>query len=125
MGVIGCEILKNGAKYSLFIQHIFNSPTWSIPKVHKEGLLKHRDPNLRKPNDFNRPDWHDNVVADFKYILDNDVVTNVANRFGIVSATGSVGTVLFFHASDPHQYSGLFLERYYKLYRLRIVKKSN
>jgi ectoine hydroxylase len=80
----------------------FNSPTWIVPRVHKEGLLKHRDPNLRKPSDPNRPGWHDNVVADFKYILEDDVVTRIADRFGIVSATGPAGTIFFFHASAPH-----------------------
>lgn len=79
----------------------FNAPTWVIPGSHREGLLRHRDPDLRGPKP-GLPAWQDNVIADFKYILENDEVTRLANRSGIVSATGPAGTVLFFHSSTVH-----------------------
>lgn len=78
-----------------------NAPTWVIPGSHREGLLRHRDPSHRAPKP-GLPDWQDNVIADFKYILENDEVTRLANRQGIVSATGPAGTVLFFHSSTVH-----------------------
>jgi ectoine hydroxylase len=80
----------------------FNAPTWVIPRSHKTALLSHRDPALRTTISVDRPAWHDNVVADFKYILENDVVTDLANRHGIVAANGAAGTTLFFHASAAH-----------------------
>jgi ectoine hydroxylase-related dioxygenase (phytanoyl-CoA dioxygenase family) len=79
----------------------FNAPTWVIPGSHREGLLRHRDPDLRGPKP-GLPAWQDNVIADFKYILENDEVTRLAKRSGIVSATGPAGTVLFFHSSTVH-----------------------
>lgn len=88
---------------ALYVNEVtqFNAPTWVIPGSHREGLLRHRDPSMRAPKP-GLPDWQDNVIADFKYILENDEVTRLANRLGIVSATGPAGTVLFFHSSTVH-----------------------
>lgn len=79
----------------------FNAPTWVIPGSHKTVLLPHHGPE-RLVAEGARPGWHENVVADFKYILEENTVSELVRRNGIVAANGPAGTVLFFHSSAVH-----------------------
>lgn len=80
----------------------FNAPMWLIPGTLNAGLMPCRDPSRQAHLGEGRPRWHENVVANFRYVLDDDVVSSLANRHGIVAPTGPAGTVLFFHSSVPH-----------------------
>lgn len=79
----------------------FNAPLWLIPGTRNEPLLPCRPArkDMRPPG---APEWHENVIADFKYTLADDEVRRLAEKNGIFSAVGDAGTVLFFHSSVPH-----------------------
>jgi ectoine hydroxylase len=80
----------------------FNSPLWLIPGTRTEPLLPCRAFQRARQLPRGAPEWHENVVADFKYTLADDEVRRLAEKNGLVSATGDAGTVLFFHSSVPH-----------------------
>jgi ectoine hydroxylase-related dioxygenase (phytanoyl-CoA dioxygenase family) len=81
----------------------FNAPLYLIPGSHREGVI---DVEARKQatNDIYRqkPIWISNLTADLKYALDNEVISNLIQRYGIVSAEGSSGSILFFHGNLVH-----------------------
>jgi len=80
----------------------FNAPIYLIPGTREEPLRPCRAFSRERQLPTNAPEWHENVIADFKYTMADEEVTRLAEQKGIVAPKGQQGTVLFFHSSVPH-----------------------
>jgi ectoine hydroxylase-related dioxygenase (phytanoyl-CoA dioxygenase family) len=87
----------------------FNAPLFLIPGSHKEGVIDvaARDRLVAANKDegqpyHDSPVWISNLTADLKYSLDQEVIASLVRRYGIVSAEGPSGSVLFFHSNLIH-----------------------
>ena len=80
----------------------FNAPIYLIPGTKNEPLqpCKTFIKDAQLPN--GSPEWHENVIADFKYTMRSEEVKRLIKKNGIISAKGDAGSVLFFHSSVPH-----------------------
>lgn len=84
----------------------FNGPIFLIPGSHREGSLAAL--NLTSNDTIgdsiykNSPSWISNLTADIKYSVGSEVVSQLADRFGIVAPKGASGSVLFFHCNIVH-----------------------
>ncbi len=66
----------------------FNGPLYFIPGSHKQGIDQA---------------WLDDKSTSYPlWIVDNGIVTDLANQNGIISATGKKGTALIFHDTLLH-----------------------
>lgn len=81
----------------------FNAPLFLIPGSHREGVIDvaAREQPLNDPY-RESPTWISNLTADLKYALDNSVITSLVQRYGMVSAEGPSGSLLFFHSNLVH-----------------------
>lgn len=69
-----------------------NGPLMLVPRSHKSGAL---------------PSSHDTQTTSYPlWTLDNDTVTEMVRRNGIVTPTGQAGGVLMFHANLVHGSAG-------------------
>jgi ectoine hydroxylase len=80
----------------------FNAPILLIPGTQDEPLLPCRGFSKDSQVPPGSPEWHENVVANFKYTTTDDEIRRLAAKNGIISAKGDAGTVLFFHSSMLH-----------------------
>ena len=81
----------------LFLDDIteFNGPLFIIPKSHKLGSL---EPKIGGGSS----NWDKDVSADLSFQVDETLVGELVRKNGIYSATGSRGTVLWFHGNIVH-----------------------
>lgn len=80
----------------------FNGPLMFIPGSHRDGLLS-GDVRSARPTGYEQaPDWVDTLTADEKYQVDPAAIRALAERDGLVSATGPAGSVLLFDACVLH-----------------------
>jgi hypothetical protein len=81
----------------------FNAPLFLIPGSHNEGVIDvaGRERNL-KDEYGQSPAWISNLTADLKYALSKEVTASLVQRYGMVSAEGPSGSLLFFHGNLVH-----------------------
>jgi ectoine hydroxylase len=80
----------------------FNGPMFLIRSSHREGVVEPR-PSSGVPAGYDGgPAWISNLTADLKYSIAKDRVAALASRYGMVSAKGPSGAVLFFHPNLLH-----------------------
>ena len=73
----------------------FNGPLLLIPGSHRMGMI---DVAARRT----APDWMSTVIADLKYSLGPEEITDLITRNGIVAPKGHRGSVLIFHCNIVH-----------------------
>lgn len=84
----------------------FNGPMFFIPGSHREGTLaslNRKSVDARGGSIYkDSPSWISNLTADIKYSVGSEIVSRLADRFGIVAPKGPSGSVLFFHCNLVH-----------------------
>lgn len=80
----------------------FNGPLMLIPGSHRHGVLSSRVLNSHPAGYENKPGWIANLTADLKYTIDRNIISELVQANGIVSAKGSAGTVLIFDSNIVH-----------------------
>jgi len=86
-----------------------NGALLMIPKSHKLGIVKfeQKDPSALKEklkyNDHHKSkDYLSSLNSNIKFTIDHELIKELANENGIVTASGKRGTVLFFHGNIFH-----------------------
>ncbi|WP_375509757.1 phytanoyl-CoA dioxygenase family protein [uncultured Nostoc sp.] len=82
----------------------FNGPLFVIPGSHKEGMIDvvAQNTSNRAKDERERPAWISNFTAKLKYSLNQELVTNLVLKYGILSIKASAGSVLFFDSNLVH-----------------------
>lgn len=80
----------------------FNGPLMLIPGSHRHGVLSGRVLDTHPAGYENKPGWIANLTADLKYTIDRNVISELVQANGIVSAKGSAGSVLIFDGNIVH-----------------------
>ncbi|MEH2447424.1 MAG: phytanoyl-CoA dioxygenase family protein [Nostoc sp.] len=82
----------------------FNGPLFVIPGSHKEGMIDvvAQNTSNRAKDERERPAWISNFTAKLKYSLNQELVTNLVLKYGILSIKASAGSVLFFNSNLVH-----------------------
>ena len=80
----------------------FNGPLMLIPGSHRHGVLSSRVLDTHPAGYENKPGWIANLTADLKYTIDRNVISELVQANGIVSAKGSAGSVLIFDGNIVH-----------------------
>lgn len=87
----------------------FNGPLYVIPGSHREGMseeIADTDSLVTESEWFrkyqNSQPYMSSLTANLKYTLSDELIRKWADKKGIVSAKGTVGSVLFFHGNLFH-----------------------
>ena len=80
----------------------FNGPLMLIPGSHRHGILSGRVLDSRPAGYEDKPGWIANLTADLKYTIDRNVISELVQANGIVSAKASAGSVLIFDGNIVH-----------------------
>ncbi|HZI49486.1 MAG TPA: phytanoyl-CoA dioxygenase family protein [Pyrinomonadaceae bacterium] len=85
----------------------FNGPLYLIPGSHAEGAIDSLadDKPLAsevEPTYESSPGWINNLTANLKYALTNEVVGRLVAKYGLVAPKGRAGSILFFHSNLVH-----------------------
>ncbi|WDD36589.1 phytanoyl-CoA dioxygenase family protein (plasmid) [Nostoc sp. UHCC 0926] len=82
----------------------FNGPLFVIPGSHKEGMIDvvAQNTSNRAKDERERPAWILNFTTKLKYSLNQELVTNLVLKYGILSIKASAGSVLFFDSNLVH-----------------------
>ena len=99
-GMPACKVLT----VAVFLDEVteFNGPLMLIPGSHRHGVLNSRIMESHPAGYEDKPDWVANVTADLKYTIDRNVISELVQTNGIVSAKGSAGSVLIFDGNIVH-----------------------
>ncbi len=76
----------------------FNGPLFLLPRSHHLGLV---EVEAKAPHQ-NEEDWMNNVSADLRYTVPNQIVAAEEAKNGMVSATGKAGSIMLFHPNTIH-----------------------
>lgn len=81
----------------------FNGPMYMLPGSHRLGLID----AVAKAAEEGKEEWHNNVSANLRYTVPNEVVVEQEKKHGMISATGKAGSILIFdpntiHGSSPN-----------------------
>lgn len=88
----------------LFLDDVneFNGPLIFIVGSHRDGLID-VPPKQEKPSSYeDSPDWVNNLTADLKYSLPNELVQDLAKERPLVAPKAKQGSVMFFHPNLVH-----------------------
>lgn len=80
----------------------FNGPLMLIPGSHRHGILSGRVLDSHPAGYEDKPGWIANLTADLKYTIDRNLISELVQANGIVSAKGSAGSVLIFDGNIVH-----------------------
>jgi ectoine hydroxylase-related dioxygenase (phytanoyl-CoA dioxygenase family) len=86
----------------------FNGPLFLIPGSHKEGIIEvpAREPQFSSSDQTEsyryNPSWIVNLTARIRYSFNPEIVSNLIEQYGIASAKGPRGSILFFHPNLVH-----------------------
>lgn len=80
----------------------FNGPMLLIPSSHKLGVINTSEAPANVQKNTEQPAYMSALTADLKYSLDINIISELANKNGIVSVKGEAGSVLFFHGNIFH-----------------------
>jgi len=80
----------------------FNGPLMLIPGSHRHGILSGRVLDSHPAGYEDKPGWIANLTADLKYTIDRNIISELVQANGIVSAKGSAGSVLIFDGNIVH-----------------------
>ena len=81
----------------------FNAPMFLIPGSHKDGVIDVMANQRSEGGPYGEsPAWISNLTADLKYGLSNEIISDLVSRYGIFSAEGPSGSLLFFHSNLVH-----------------------
>lgn len=99
-GMPACKVLT----VAVFLDDVteFNGPLMLIPGSHRHGVLNSRIMESHPAGYEDKPDWVANLTADLKYTIDRNVISELVQANGIVSAKGSAGSVLIFDGNIVH-----------------------
>ena len=89
---------------AIFLDEIteFNGPLMLIPGSHRHGVLNNRVLETHPTGYEDKPGWIANLTADLKYTIDRNVISELVQANGIVSAKGRAGSVLIFDGNIVH-----------------------
>ena len=74
----------------------FNGPLYFIPGSHLQGFIDVNKSELS-------PDgWEGNVSASLSYQVDKSLISSLVKKYGLYSAKGKKGTVVWFHGNLIH-----------------------
>lgn len=99
-GMPACKVLT----VAVFLDEVteFNGPLMLIPGSHRHGVLNSRIMESHPAGYEDKPDWVANVTADLKYTINRNVISELVQTNGIVSAKGGAGSVLIFDGNIAH-----------------------
>lgn len=80
----------------------FNGPLMLIPGSHRHGILSGRVLDSHPAGYEDKPGWIANLTADLKYTIDRNLISELVQANGIVSAKASAGSVLIFDGNIVH-----------------------
>lgn len=80
----------------------FNGPIFLVNRTHREGVLSSRTLEATPEGYADQPAWISNLTADLKYTISREMVAHMVRRYGLSSAKGPAGSVLFFHPNMLH-----------------------
>ncbi|MFE3138184.1 phytanoyl-CoA dioxygenase family protein [Streptomyces scopuliridis] len=85
----------NAASVAVFLDDVteFNGPLFFVPGAHRTGLIE---------VPAQGSGWNRDLVADFKYSLDQETVQTLVESNGMFSAKGKKGGVVWFDCTIPH-----------------------
>jgi ectoine hydroxylase len=80
----------------------FNGPLTFIRGSHRHGVLAATGRDGMPLGYEDAPGWISTLTADEKFLVDAEVITELADLGGMVSPKGPAGSVLFFHPNLLH-----------------------
>jgi ectoine hydroxylase len=85
---------------SIFLDEVteFNGPLTLIPGSHKYDNVK----TVVNDQSDTAEEWMNHLSVDLKYTLDRQLLSKLAENYGIVAPKGPAGSILFFHPEVAH-----------------------
>ncbi len=77
----------------------FNAPVFFIPGSQAEGSLNNLDLDPKK---ISNEDWTRNFGVKPNYIIDEENINRLVNKYGLISAKGKAGSIVFFDSNVIH-----------------------